>query len=406
MGFPVGATIVSADGIETYVDNPDEVLEQAQHGIAEYRYEYSPELIPDSSGPMDLWRYRSLLPLPDGPISYPLQIGGTPLHPVPGLRAMLGMPNLWVKDETRTPTGSNKDRATALVLEHAIRDERPIVSCASTGNVAASLAVGAASCGRKAVIFVPSTTSDAKLRLMRIAGATVLQVRQGYDAAFKLSRKAASEFGWYDRNTGYNPLTTEAKKTVALEIWEQLGREMPDVMVSPVGDGPTLSALSKGFRELVACGVADRVPRIIGVQAEGCQPVVKAWKSGQPIERSVPDTLADGIAVEMPVSGPSVLRDVRESGGDFVAVSDNDLLDAINTLAARAGLLAEPAGAAGFAGLVAAVEAGKIDRDERVAVLMTGTLFKNLSFGRAFEKPYEIDADLEQVREVVKTTSA
>jgi threonine synthase len=406
VGFPVGATIVSADGSEKYVDNPDEVLEQAQYGIAEYRYDYSPELIPDSNGPMDLWRYRDLLPLPDGPVSYPLQIGGTPLHPAPGLRELLGIPNLWIKDETRTPTGSNKDRATALVLEHAIRDNRPIVSCASTGNVAASLAVGAAACGRKAVIFVPSATSDAKLRLMRIAGATVLQVREGYDAAFKLSREAAREFGWYDRNTGYNPLTTEAKKTVALEIWEQLGRAMPDVMVSPVGDGPTLSALAKGFRELVACGVTDRVPRIIGVQAEGCQPLVKAWQTGRPIERSEPDTLADGIAVEMPVSGPSVLRDVRESGGDFVTVSDNDLLNAINTMASHAGLLAEPAGAAGFAGLIAAVDDGKIDRNERVAVLMTGTLFKNLSFGRAYENPHEINADLEQVREVVQAASA
>ena len=401
MGFPVGANIVSADGTETYIDDPDAVLEHAQHGIAEYRYDYSPDLLPEPTGDLSLWRYRNLLPLPDGPISYPLQIGGTPLHTVPALREMLGMPELWIKDETRTPTGSNKDRATALVLEHAIRDDRPIVSCASTGNVAASLAIGAASCGRKAVIFVPSTTSDTKLRLMRLAGATVLQVRQGYDAAFKLSRQAAREFGWYDRNTGYNPLTTEAKKTVALEIWEQLGRELPDVMVSPVGDGPTLAALAKGFRELVACGAADRVPRIIGVQAEGCQPLVTAWQSGRPIQPSEPDTLADGIAVEMPVSGPSVLRDVRESGGDFVAVPDNALLEAINTMAANAGLLAEPAGAAGFAGLLAAVEAGKIDRNERVAVLMTGTLFKNMGFGRAFTKPFEIDADLEQVRTIV-----
>jgi threonine synthase len=401
VGFPVGATVVSADGTEKTVDSHEQALAHTDDGIVEYRYDYRPELVPEPGDELSLWRYRDLLPLPDGPVSYPLQIGGTPLHPVPTIRDMLGMPNLWIKDETRTPTGSNKDRATALVLEHAIRDDRPVVSCASTGNVAASLAVGAAACGRKAVIFVPSTTSDAKLRLMRLAGATILQVRQGYDAAFKLSRQAAREFGWYDRNTGFNPLTTEAKKTVALEIWEQLGREMPDVMVSPVGDGPTLSALAKGFRELVACGVADRVPRIIGVQAEGCQPLVRAWRENRAIEPSQPDTLADGIAVEMPVSGPSVLRDVRASGGDFVAVPDSELLDSINTLAGKAGLLAEPAGAAGFAGLLAAVEAGLIDRSERVAVLMTGTLFKNLSFGRAFEKPFEINADLDEVREIV-----
>lgn len=403
MGQPSGATIVFRDGSEEQISSHAEALARTTDGIVEYTYDYSADLIPAADGELNLWRYRDMLPLPDGPIQYPLQIGGTPLHPAPGLRELLGMTNLWIKDETRTPTGSNKDRATALVLEHAIRDERPVVSCASTGNVAASLAVGAASCGRKAVIFVPSTTSDAKLRLMRLTGATILQVRQGYDAAFKLSEEAAATFGWYSRNTGFNPLTTEAKKTVALEIWEQFGREMPDVVVSPVGDGPTLSALSKGFRELVACGVAERTPRIIGVQAEGCQPVVRAWASGRLIEPSQPDTLADGIAVGMPVSGPSVLRDVRASGGDFVAVSDDALLLAINEMAEHAGLLAEPAGAAGFAGAKAALGAGLIDREERVAVLMTGTLFKNMGFGRAFTRPHEIDADLEQVRSIVES---
>jgi threonine synthase len=401
LGQPTGATIVYRDGTQEHIDDAAEALSRTSEGIVEYSYDYSPDLIPGEGGELNLWRYRDLLPLPDGPIQYPLQIGGTPLHPVPGLREMLGMSNLWIKDETRTPTGSNKDRATALVLEHAIRDDRPVVSCASTGNVAASLAVGAASCGRKAVIFVPSSTSDAKLRLMRLAGATVLQVRQGYEAAFNLSRQAAIEFGWYDRNTGFNPLTLEAKKTVALEIWEQFGREMPDVMVSPVGDGPTLCALAKGFRELVACGVADRVPRIIAVQAEGCQPIKRAWDTGRLIEASAPDTLADGIAVEMPVSGPSVLRDVRESGGNVVAVSDDALLEAINTLAEHAGLLAEPAGAAGFAGLRAALDAGLIGPDERTAVLMTGTLFKNMAFARAITEAQTIDADLDQVRAIV-----
>jgi threonine synthase len=401
VGHPVGATIVYRDGRQDEIRDLGRVAEVGTQGIVEYQYEYSPDLVPNDSGPLSLWRYRALLPLPDGRIRYPLAIGGTPLHPVPGLREMLGMPNLWIKDETRTPTGSNKDRATALVLEHAIRDGRDVVSCASTGNVAVSLAIGAAAAGKRAVIFVPLNASDAKLRLMRLSGATVLQVRQGYEAAFNLSEQAAAEFGWYSRNTGYNPLTTEAKKTVALEIWEQFGREMPDVVVSAVGDGPTISALAKGFRELVACGVADRVPRIVGVQAEGCQPLKTAWDSGRAIEPSAPDTLADGIAVEMPVSGPSVLRDVRAAGGGFVAVSDQAMLDAINVLAEKAGLLAEPAGAAGFAALDAALSNGLIETNERVVVLMTGTLFKNLSFGRAFNKPIEIDADLEQVRTAV-----
>lgn len=403
MGQPIGATIVYGDGRQEHVDSAEEALRRADDGRVEYEYAWSPDLIPADGGHLSLWRYRDLLPLPDGPIQYPLAIGGTPLHPVPGLRDLLGMPDLWIKDETRTPTGSNKDRATALVLEHAIRDDRPVVSCASTGNVAVSLAVGAAAAGRKAVIFVPANASESKLLLMRLAGATVLKVRQGYEAAFNLSRQAAKEFGWYDRNTGFNPLTLEAKKTVALEIWEQLGREMPDVVVSPVGDGPTLSALAKGFRELVRCGVAGRVPRIIGVQAEGCQPVKRAWETSSPIHPSEPDTLADGIAVEMPVSGASVLRDVRESGGGFVSVGDDILINCINILASRAGLLAEPAGVAGFAGLRAALESGMVEKTERTVVLMTGTLFKNLSYASASVDAHEIDADLNEVRQVVES---
>jgi threonine synthase len=403
MGQPTGANIVYPDGREEHIGDPDEALRRKDDGRVEYEYAWSPDLIPDDGKALSLWRYRNLLPLGDGPVQYPLAIGGTPLNPVPGVRDLLGMADLWLKDETRTPTGSNKDRATALVLEHAMRDDRPVVSCASTGNVAVSLAIGAAAAGRKAVIFVPVNASESKLLLMRLAGATVLKVRQGYEAAFDLSRHAANEFGWYDRNTGFNPLTLEAKKTVALEIWEQLGRRMPDVVVSPIGDGVTLSALAKGFRELVKCGLAKKIPRIIGVQAEGCQPVVRAWRSGGPIEPSEPDTLADGIAVEMPVSGPSVLRDVRESGGDFVAVSDEMLIESIGLLASRSGMLAEPAGISGFAGLRAALDAGLIDPGEKTAVLVTGTLFKNLGYARADTEAHEIDADLEQVRGVVET---
>jgi threonine synthase len=403
MGQPTGATIVFDDGREEGIDDPVAALARSDEGRVEYRYDYSPALVPDTGGEMTLWRYRDLLPLPDGSVQYPLAIGGTPLVASPRLGSSLGMASLWLKDETRTPTGSNKDRATALVLEHALRDQRPIVSCASTGNVAVSLAVGAAAAGKQAVIFVPVETSPAKLALMQLSGATVLKVREGYEAAFRLSREAARAFGWYDRNTGYNPLTLEAKKTVALEIWEQLGRRMPDVAVSQVGDGVTLSALAKGFRELVECGVADRMPRIIGVQAEGAQPVKRAWDSGQAIEAIDPRTLADGIAVGAPVSGASVLRDVRQSGGSFVAVSDDEMIEAIGTLARQTGLLAEPAGVAAFAGVRTALDAGLVDKSEQVVALVTGTLFKNLHLAPVPETAHEINADLDAVRRIVES---
>jgi threonine synthase len=345
-----------------------------------------------------MWRYRDLLPLADGPIRYPLAIGGTPLLASPRLRSMLNAPNLWLKDETRTPTGSNKDRATALVVETALRAGDTTVTCASTGNVAVSLAVGAAAAGLRAIIFVPAEVADSKLTLMLLAGATVFKVQEGYDAAFKLSRMAAREFGWYDRNTGYNPVTLDAKKTVALEIWEQLGRDVPDTIVCPVGDGPTLSAIAKGFDELAACGATSRIPRIIAVQAEGCQPLKTAWETDGPLQAVEPNTIADGIAVGDPVSAGMVLRDVRKSGGAFVAVRDDELRRAMETLASNGGLLAEPAGASAFAGLSQALDSGLIARDERVVALVTGTAMKNLGEARPSIAAMTISADLARVR--------
>jgi threonine synthase len=343
-----------------------------------------------------------LLPIADGPITYPLAIGNTPLVASHRLREATGVPYLWLKVETRTPTGSNKDRATALVLEHAVRNGVQTVSCASTGNVAVSLAVGAAAAGVKATIFVPAEVSEAKVKLMLLAAATVLKVREGYEAAFELSQEAARTFGWYDRNTGVNPLTLEAKKTVAFEIWEQLGRRVPDAVLIPVGDGPTLSAMVKGFRELVACGASDRLPRAIGVQAEGCQPVKRAWDTGKPVRSVRPETIADGIAVGAPISASLVLRDVRESGGGFVAVSDESMLRAIRTLAATGGTLAEPAGAAAFAGLEPEIEAGLIDRDETVVVHVTGTGLKSPQYLQPRYALTEIGATLEEVEQAIE----
>jgi threonine synthase len=216
---------------------------------------------------------------------------------------------------------------------------------------------------------------------MTQAGARVFGVADGYAAAVDLSRAAARAFGWLDRNTGANPITLEAKKTVAFEVWEQLGRRMPDVMIAPVGDGPTLVALDKGFGELVACGLAERRPRLVGVQADRCQPLVRAWSGtpATPQELDPAATVADGIAVLRPAIGDAVLDAVRGSGGGMVAVSEGDLLGAMASLAARAGVGAEPAGAAALAGLEVAVAHGMVDRRETVVVLVTGREVKTAS---------------------------
>ena len=224
------------------------------------------------------------------------------------------------------------------------------VMCASTGNVAVSLAIGPAAAGKQAINFVSSNVADSKLRLMLEARAVAIKVRQGYEAAFRLWRLAVREFGWIDRNTGVNPVTVEAKKTVALEIWEQLQREVPDVVVVPVGDATTLNGAATGFRELLACGVAERMARLIGVQAEGCQPIERAWETGGRVRPVSPATMANGIAGSMPVSGGQAVPDVVSSSGAFVSVGDDQMLEAMHTFAARAGVIAEPAAGAALAG--------------------------------------------------------
>jgi threonine synthase len=208
MGKIAYASVLREDFAQERYDDLDQALATGAVGRIEYCYAYGPELLPaDTSTTCGMWRYRDLLPIADGPITYPLAIGNTPLVASHRLREATDVPYLWLKDETRTPTGSNKDRATALVLEHAVRNGVQTVSCASTGNVAVSLAVGAAAAGVKATIFVPAEVSEAKVKLMLLAAATVLKVREGYEAAFELSQEAARTFGWYDRNTGVNPLT-------------------------------------------------------------------------------------------------------------------------------------------------------------------------------------------------------
>jgi threonine synthase len=339
------------------------------------QYDYASALMArDRPGSFTMWRYRELLPVPDGPVRYPVPIGGTPLLPAPALRQTLGMPHLWIKDETRNPSASNKDRATALVIDDGLRRGVGTITTASTGNAAVATAFGAAAAGMRAVIFVSTGCQPEKLALMTQAGAWVFQVREGYAAAVDLSRAAARTFGWLDRNTGVNPLTIEAKKTVAFEVWEQLGRCVPDLMIVPVGDGPTLLALDKGFAELVSCGLTTRQPRLIGIQAERCQPLVRAWLGAPagPKELDPAATVADGIAVVRPAIGDAVLAAVRRGGGGMVAVTDDALLSAVATLAGRAGVGAEPAGAAALAGLESVIKHGLADPSETVVLLVTG----------------------------------
>jgi threonine synthase len=364
-----------------------------------YTYPYGPALLPRPGelGP-GMWRWRRLLPL-DGAALYPLPVGETPLLAPPRLRAALGLPGLVLKDETRGPTGSNKDRATALCLADAMQRGAPAVVCASSGNLAVSLAAGAAAVGLPAYVFVSArTASPAKIALMRAFGAHVVRVDGWYEDAYRLSEAVCARLGWYNRNTGSNPLCVEAKKTVAFEVWEQLGGALPDVAYVPVGDGVTVAAFVHGCEELVRCGVAARPPRVIGVQAEGAAPLVHAYRAGRldwtPVTSQ---TIADGIGVGDPCFGREALAAVRRTDGEFVAVSDDAIREAIALLAQTTGLLAEPAGAAALAGAMA--HRGRWPGETRVLVLVTGTGLKDHRWlppapGPTIDIPADLDAFL------------
>lgn len=408
MGEVISATVLYDNGEMQPLQQFSQIDMVSEQGRIEFEYLYGPQLIPPAIASDDgMWRYKALLPLLDVERMYPLAVGATPLIAPARLRQQTGLAGLWIKDETRSPTGSNKDRATALILERALHAGVHTISCASTGNVAVSLAFGAAAAGLQAVIFVPTSVSDTKLRLMLLSGATVFKVEEGYEAAIKLSRIAARAFHWYDRNTGYNPLTLEAKKTVAFEIWEQLKRQTPDVILVPVGDGVTLNGIAKGFRELIKCGVANRLPRLVGVQAEGCQPLKMSWEHNKPAQILNPMTIADGIAVTAPINATMALRDVRDSQGSFIAVSDEAMLNAISTLLRKGGILAEPAGAAALAGVDVAMKSGLIKPHETVIVLVTGTGMKNLPSLQQIHthSAHHIHADLQAVEQVLQQSS-
>ena len=321
-----------------------------------------------------MWRYWELLPSVVRSTTFPFPVGGTPLIQPPILREFYGMPRLRVKDETWGFSGSNKDRATALIIASTSADSR-VITTASTGNAAISTTLAAAALGMTAVIFVGADCEARKLSLMARAGAVLCQMSQGYAAARERSSEAASAFGWINRNTGLNPDTIEAKKTVAFEIWEQLGRRIPDVVMAPVGDGPTLVALYKGFDELRECGMTHRSPRLIGVQAQGCAPIVQSWtaQTGDAVKLdSAAHSFADGIAVADPVASTAVVKAIEATGGEALAVSDEDISDAITRYIMYAGLVPEPAGAAALAGLHYARERQLVGSQELAVVLVTG----------------------------------
>jgi threonine synthase len=333
-----------------------------------------------------MWRYKALMPIEAESAVPPLQVGWTPLYDSARLAADLGLRRVWAKDDGKNPTGSLKDRASAMIVARAMERGIRVVSTASTGNAAAALAGVGASVGMETIIFVPAAAPEAKIAQLLVYGATVLLVEDTYDVAFDLCFQMCEEQGWYCRNTGINPFTIEGKKTVAFEIAEQMGWRVPDVVLVSVGDGNIISGVHKGFVDLHKLGWIERIPRLIGVQAEGSSPLVRAWEAGldardmQPVET---DTIADSIAAGLPRDRAKALRAVRETGGTFIAVDDDSILASIPRLARLTGVFAEPSSAAVYAGARRAVELGMIHADETAALLLTGTGLKDIKRAQA-----------------------
>jgi threonine synthase len=349
---------------------------------------------------------NAFLPISSAEFLPPIPVGNTPLLDVPGLRRALGMPHLWVKDDTRNPSGSTKDRASLLVVAKAREYACKTIAAASTGNAATALACVAASCGVHAVVFVPAATPEAKLVQMLSYGAQVLPVQGTYDDAFELCLAACREFGWYNRNTALNPFTIEGKKTAALEVARDLAPECPDVVLVPTGDGVILAGIAKGFADLKHCGLIRRTPRLIAAQPEGSAAIVHALRNGAETITPVANaaSVADSLVVQAPRNALQCLRVIRASGGGGVAVSDDAIIRAIAELARLTGVFAEPAGAAVLAGLHAALEQDLLDRDERVVLLVTGSGLKDVpAASRAVKRPAPIPANLAAVADRVRS---
>ncbi|HXY52602.1 MAG TPA: threonine synthase [Terriglobales bacterium] len=349
------------------------------------------------------WRYRELLPIAGRSILPGLQVGWTPICDVPKLAHHVGVRSLRLKDEGRNPTGSLKDRASSVAVVRALSKRSPIVACASTGNAASSLAGMAASLGLRSVIFVPHRAPEPKVTQLLIFGATVFRVQGGYDDAFRLSHKACERWNWYNRNCAINPYLVEGKKTVGLEIAEQLGWQVPEWVALSVGDGCTIAGAWKAFRELRVLDLIDRTPRMLGVQAAGAAPVTEAFRTGASLRPVVPDTIADSIAVGVPRNWQKALTAVRESGGTMINVTDDEILDAVRYTGMLAGVFAEPAAAASVAGLRRAVSEGIISRHSSAMAIITGSGLKDIRAAqKAVSGPFEVAPDGGGLEEIVR----
>ncbi len=377
----------------------------------DFMYDY--DLIAASTSPLSLnkdhdasmWRYLPLLPVKSAPENKSLRIGGTPLVDFPHLAKKHRISQLQIKDDTRNPSGSLKDRASELAIQHAKEQGQKTIIAASTGNAGSSLAALSAYHGMKSIILAPATAPPAKLIQILQHGAQLVPVNANYDTAFDLALEWAQKHESYCRNTGVNPILAEGKKTVAFEIAEQNDWKTPDHMFVPVGDGCIISGVYKGFFDLLSLKWIDFMPAIHAVQAVGSAAIVDSLEQEGDIHSVLAKTLADSISVDQPRDGDKARRAILESGGRGFKVRDNDILKAQKRLSETTGIFAEPAAAAAYAGFLQASESGVFNAGDHVVVLITGSGLKDTPNAQKLLRPVEaVNANLADIENYLKNS--
>lgn len=330
--------------------------------------------------------------------AYP--VGGTPVARPLSLSKKTRLKNLFFKLDSQLPSGSFKDRASQFVAAQALALGENKIALASTGNAGAAMCCAGAAYGLEIILFVPQTAPINKLMQSVLYGATVVPVKGTYDDAFALSIVYTENFGGINRNTAYNPMTIEGKKSVSIELFEQLGRKVPDVFYVPVGDGCIISGVAKGFYDLKKAGLIDKLPHLVAAQSEESAAISNAFNTGKFLNIDKATTRADSISVESPAAGRTAVKRLKECDGWATVVKDKDILEAQLTLAKNAGVFVEPAAATAYAALEkdASMLVEKFGEDVNVGVLLTGTAFKDMA---VFEGKASVPAAIENSKEAV-----
>jgi threonine synthase len=348
------------------------------------------------------WRYRELLPLDEEFIPRKGYVGWTPIHNAPRLAEAIGIKRLRLKDDGRNPSGSFKDRPSSVGVARALQSGAKAIACASTGNAASSCARAAAVAGIPCYIFVAKFVPEGKLAQLLAYGATVFRVQGTYAEAYDLCNKACTRFGWYNRNAAINPYLVEGKKTGGMELAEQLADDPPQWVAASVGDGCSIAGMYKGIASMRDIGVTNWSAKMLGVQAAGCDPVARAFETGKLDRSGGGDTYADSINVAIPRNWRKAVNAVRDSGGTYVAATDEQIMNAVRLTGKLTGVFAEPAAATAVAGVVVARQRGIIGPDADVVAMITGNGLKDVAGAiKAVGKPNDVAPSIDEVERVV-----